>query len=121
MSFITQQQEQRVGVRGGSLSHREFPDRNSLIVFLVESCGWPQRKVAGMFEITDRQIRRILQASRDRPRVEPPPERLTGAEIKAMLQDYALDHYTTAEERELARQWITSYQRSDGVSLVGAG
>lgn len=90
------------------LDARDFPDRNALIGFLVSACGWSTAKVGAMFDRSDRQVRRIAREEERARRVSARSrqEPLTRAEVEMMLRDYAVDPYTSAAEREAAREWI---------------
>ena len=88
----------------------DFPDRESLIRYLVRACGWPKIKVAKFFERSDRQIRRLTtfeQFCRDQQPDAPEPA-MTPEEVREMLRDYEGDPYMTAEDREAARAFILS-------------
>ena len=94
-----------------------FPDRNTLIHYLMTVCGWSSAHVGSMFEITDRQARRIVEKRppwRPGERVEDPA--LTRREAEMLLRDVSVDPYATAEERELIEQWVTSHAQASGIA-----
>ena len=99
------------------LDPRDFPDRDSLMNFLSTQAGWPTAKVAAVFELSDRQARRIVREGKP---WEPAPrdeaaEPLTRAETEALLRDLASSPYTSPEERELVDAWVTSHAEANGI------
>ena len=94
-----------------------FPSRDSLIRHLVGVCGWSRPKVAGYFNLSPRQLRRITTPERLRVNLTLPAvdSTLTRAEIEMMARDYASDPYILPEDREAAWTYI-----DQGCPLVSA-
>ena len=101
------------------LDPRDFATRDDLINFLMTVCGWSTAKVAAVFELSDRQPRRIASKMPPwRPASLGEAPTLTKGEAEMMLRDLAGDPYTSSDDRETAMSWVTSYAQATGIEQL---